>query len=46
MDALQFSWPVGYRSQVGLTVTASYITYSVSPKLSIVPPRGSVRVQE
>ena len=28
-----------------VTVSASYSTYSVSHKLSIIPPRGSVRVR-
>jgi len=40
---MQSSW-VGYGSAV--RVSASYSTYSVSHLFSIIPPRGSVRVQE
>ena len=43
---MQFLWVarVGYSS--GVRVSVSYSTYSVSHLFSIIPPRGSVRVQE
>ena len=42
---LYSTYPVLYRL-VGRLGFSSYTTYSVSHKLSIIPPRGSVRVQE